>query len=67
MNDFDSIVGNLHNQELDDVNAMFDTLQNLGVSEETLLIVSAINGYTTSTMQDILYAATGYRAFHQIP
>lgn len=48
------------------INTMWDALLELGVSEETLQIVTAINGYNKETMFDILYAATGYRNFDQI-
>lgn len=48
------------------INTMWDALLELGVSEETLQIVTAINGYNEETMFDILYAATGYRNFDQI-
>ena len=34
-------------------------------SEQTLQVVTAINGYSTESMQDILYAVTGYRHFEQ--
>ena len=50
-----------------DKNQMWDALLNQGLSEETLQIVTAINGYSDKTMTDILYAATGYRTFDQIP
>lgn len=46
---------------------MWQTLLEQGVSEQTLQIVTAINGYSTETMEDVLYAATGYRSFDQIP
>lgn len=36
-----------------------------GVSEETLQVVTSINGYSTETMYDILYAVTGFRSFEQ--
>lgn len=45
---------------------MWERLLELGVSEETIQIVVNINGYTTETMEDILYAATGYRSFDQV-
>lgn len=35
------------------------------VSEQTLQVVTAINGYSEETMCDILYAVTGYRDFDQ--
>lgn len=45
---------------------MWDELLNLGVSEQTLQIVTNINGYRTDTLEDILYAHTGFRNFDQI-
>lgn len=45
---------------------MWDTLLNMGVSEETLQIVTSINGYNEETMEDVLYAAFGYRTFEQV-
>lgn len=38
----------------------------VGVSEETLQVVTNINGYSEETMCDILYAVTGYRNFEQL-
>jgi hypothetical protein len=49
-----------------DTNKMWDKLQELGVSEQTLQIVTSINGYTTDTLEDVLYAHTGYRNFDQL-
>ena len=46
--------------------AMWDILVDLGVSEDTLRIVTAINGYNEQTMQDVLYAHAGYRSFDQL-
>ena len=37
----------------------------VGVSEETLRIVTCIDGYSTDTMEAVLYATTGYRDFDQ--
>lgn len=48
------------------IEEMWNTLLILGVSEETLNIVKCINGYSKETMQDILYATTGYKSFEQI-
>ena len=45
---------------------MWDELIELGVSEQTLQIVCNINGFSTETMEDVLYAHTGYRAFDQL-
>lgn len=45
---------------------MWDQLIQLGVSEQTLKIISDINGYNTRTMLDVLYTHTGYRNFEQM-
>lgn len=45
---------------------MWDALIEQGVSEQTLQIVTAINGYSTETMENVLYAHTAYRSFDQI-
>ena len=39
--------------------------ENVGVSEQTLQVVTDINGYSEQTMLDILYVVTGYRDFEQ--
>lgn len=44
----------------------WDTLLNMGVSEQTLDIVTSINGYSFETLEDVLYAYAGYRSFDQI-
>jgi hypothetical protein len=35
-------------------------------SEETLQVVTSINGYNLDTMKDILYATTGLRSIEQV-
>lgn len=45
---------------------MWEKLMELGVSEQTLQIVTDINGYSEETMLDVLYAHTGYRNFDQL-
>ena len=45
---------------------MWDELLLLGVSEQTLQIVTNINGYNEQTLCDVLYAHTGYRSFDQL-
>ena len=45
---------------------MWDRLLEMGTSEETLRVVSCINGYSEETMLDILYAQYGYRSFDQL-
>lgn len=37
----------------------------LGVNEETINVVSKINGYNEKTMKDILYVVAGYEDFEQ--
>ena len=48
------------------INEMWDTLLDLGVSEQTLQVVTDINGYNEKSMKDILYSATGYNDFDQL-
>ena len=48
------------------VEEMWETLESEGVSEQTLHIVTDINGYSKGTMEDILYAHSGYRSFDQL-
>lgn len=48
------------------VQQMWERLEELGVSEQTLQIVTDINGYNEESMLDILYAHTGYRNFDQL-
>lgn len=45
---------------------MWDVLMEMGVSEQTLQVVTDINGYSEQTMCDILYAVSGYRDFGQL-
>lgn len=44
---------------------MWNYLNNIGVSDETLRIVTDINGYSKDTMNSILYAVTGYQDFDE--
>ena len=48
------------------INEMWERLEELGVLEQTLQIVTDINGYNEESMLDILYAHTGYRNFDQL-
>lgn len=45
---------------------MWDALMEMGVSEQTIDVVTSINGYSEETMCDILYVITGYRDFDQL-
>ncbi|OZG68263.1 hypothetical protein [Bifidobacterium eulemuris] len=45
---------------------MWDALrERYGVSEQTLQVVTDINGFSEDTMCDVLYAVSGYRYFGQ--
>lgn len=44
----------------------WDALLEMGVSEQTLQIITSINGYTLDTLKDVLYAHTGYRSFDHL-
>ena len=48
------------------INEMWDTLLEMGVSEETLQTVTDINGYNEKSMTDILYSRFGYNDFDQL-
>ena len=48
------------------VGDIWDKLLDMGVSEETLQIVTSINGYNKETLLDVLYAKFGYRNFEQM-
>lgn len=45
---------------------MYDKLIDLGVSEQTLQIVTSINGYNKGTLEDVLNAHMGLKGFDQI-
>jgi hypothetical protein len=51
---------------MSDKDQRWDELMEMGVSEETLRIVTNINGYSLETLEDVLYATTGYRSFDQL-
>lgn len=48
-----------------DVGEAYDHLLSAGVQEQTLTIVTSINGYSLDTLEDVLFAHTGYRTFEQ--
>lgn len=51
---------------MDVLSQMWDALLEQGAEEQTLQVVTDINGYSEETMCDILYALTGYRNFGQL-
>lgn len=49
-----------------DKNDMWDALmERYDISKQALDIVTSINGFSTETMEDVLYVATGLRSFDQ--
>jgi hypothetical protein len=52
--------------EIMTVEKAWDLLLEMGVSEQTLQIVTSINGYSLETLEDILYAHAGERSFDQL-
>lgn len=40
--------------------------EQFNVSEETIRVVTDINGYTVEQMENILYAVSGYQSFDQL-
>ena len=46
----------------------WDYLLEMGIikDEQTLKVVTNINGYSLETLQDVLYATEGYRSFDQL-
>lgn len=48
---------------MEQINRHWNILESLGVSEQTLQIVTDINGYNDNTLLDVLYAFTGERSF----
>lgn len=50
-----------------DTNEMWDYLvETVGVSEETLQVVTDVSGYSTDTLEAVLYSVTGYQDFDQM-
>lgn len=50
-----------------DITKLWDyILENEIASEETLKVITSINGYNIETLNDVLYATTGYHSLEQI-
>ena len=56
----------LNNFGSDEVGNLWDTLLSLGISEDTLQIITSINGYNEDTLNNVLYARFGYRDLKQM-
>lgn len=50
----------------DKISEKWDKLIEMGVCEQTLQIVTSINGYSEETLNDVLYAYAGYNDFDQL-
>ena len=48
------------------VQNMWNILLDMGVEEQTLNIITDINGYSEETLCDVLYAYAGYHDFDQL-
>ena len=49
-----------------ELNKLWDLLVNYELaSEESLKLVTCLNGYSLETMESVLYALTGYRSYEQ--
>ena len=48
------------------IEEMWEKLEDIVVSEETLQVVTDINGYNETALKDILYAVTGLNDFDQL-
>ena len=51
---------------MNEVDIAWNVLLETGVSEETLQIVTSINGYNIETSQDILYVISGLHEFNEL-
>ena len=45
---------------------MWNKLREHGVSEETLQVVTDLNGYTKDTLEDVLWVCFGYHDFDDL-
>jgi hypothetical protein len=49
-----------------ELNKLWDLLVNYELaSEETLQLITRLNGYSLETMENVLYALTGYHSYEQ--
>ncbi len=57
---------NVYKTKQNERDALWDfLLENELVSEETLKIVTTMNGYSLNTLESVLFAVTGYRSLSQ--
>jgi len=48
------------------IETAWDTLLEMGISEQTLQIVTSIDGYNMKTLENVLYVHAGYNSFEQL-
>lgn len=51
---------------MEKLNKKWDILISMGVSEESLQLITTINGYNDTTFNDVLYARFGIRDFEEL-
>jgi hypothetical protein len=52
---------------MEQTNLLWDFLIENGIAtEESLVLLTNINGYSVETLEDALYALTGYRSIDQL-
>lgn len=49
-----------------EIELAWDTLLEIGATEQTLNVVTDINGYNLETLEEVLYSLTGYNSFDQL-
>ena len=50
-----------------EVTELYELIIEYGIaSEETLNVITNINGYSIETLNDVIYCVTGYRNFNQL-
>jgi len=51
----------------DRINEVWDYIIDSGIAtEETLQVITNINGYSEETLNDVIYCVTGYRNIEQL-
>ena len=52
---------------MNEVNEVYEALiEEYGVSEEALQLITNINGYSMHTLNEVIYAIFGYRSLEQM-
>jgi len=53
---------------MNQLDELWDEIIELGIAtKDELRLVTAINGYNGETLNDVIYARTGYRSIEQLP